>query len=72
MKKKTIVIDTNVLLYDPKALESFEDCDIIIPIAVIEELDNMKRLPNDLGRNARLVMRSFDQIKNRCQQMDLV
>lgn len=72
MKKKTIVIDTNVLLYDPKALESFEDCDIIIPIAVIEELDNMKRLPNDLGRNARLVMRSFDQIKNRCQHMDLV
>lgn len=72
MNRRTFVLDTNVLLYDPKALEGFENCDLIIPLAVIEELDNMKRLPNDLGRNARLVMRSFDRIKKMCSQMDLV
>lgn len=72
MPRKTLILDTNVLLYDPKALESFENCDLIIPMAVIEELDNMKRLPNDLGRNARLVMRSFDEVKRKSSKMDLV
>lgn len=72
MSRRTFVLDTNVLLYDPKALEGFENCDLIVPLAVIEELDNMKRLPNDLGRNARLVMRAFDKIKKRYNQLDLV
>lgn len=72
MQRRTLILDTNVLLYDPKALESIQNCDIVIPIVVIEELDSMKRLPNDLGRNARLVMRSFDEIKHKCRQLDLV
>lgn len=72
MPRKTLILDTNVLLYDPKALEGFENCDLIVPMAVIEELDNMKRLPNDLGRNARLVMRSFDEVKSKSSKMDLV
>ncbi len=72
MHSKTLILDTNVLLYDPKALENFKNCLLIIPIAVIEELDSMKRLPNDLGRNARLVMRSFDEIKKKCQRLNLV
>lgn len=72
MTRKTFILDTNVLLYDPKALDGFENCDIVIPLAVIEELDNMKRLPNDLGRNARLVMRAFDRIRKKCNQLDLV
>jgi PhoH-like ATPase len=64
MNRKTFLIDTNVLLYDPKALSNFENALLIIPIAVFEELDDMKRLPNELGRNARQVMRSFDAIKS--------
>ena len=72
MTRKTFILDTNVLLYDPKALEGFENSDIIIPLAVIEELDNMKRIPNDLGRNARLVMRAFDRIRKKSNQLDLV
>lgn len=72
MSRRTFVLDTNVLLYDPKALQSFENSDIVIPLAVIEELDSMKRLPNDLGRNARLVMRSFDKIKRNSCHKDLV
>ncbi|MCH9634680.1 MAG: hypothetical protein S4CHLAM7_14330 [Chlamydiae bacterium] len=63
MTQKTFLLDTNVLLYDPKALSHFKNALLVIPISVIEELDDMKRLPNDLGRNARLVMRSFDLLK---------
>ncbi len=72
MAQKIFLLDTNVLLYDPKVLTHFKNCLIIIPISVIEELDDMKRLPNDLGRNARLVMRSFDAIKAYHSKADLM
>lgn len=72
MSRLTKMLDTNVLLYDPKAFENFPDCNVIIPIVVFEELDEMKHLPNDLGRNARLVLRQFDRLKNYYSQEDLV
>ena len=40
---RTYVLDTNVLLYDPNALEVFEDNDLVIPITVIEEVDRFKK-----------------------------
>jgi PhoH-like ATPase len=40
--KKTFVLDTNVLIHDYTALLSFEENDVVIPIIVIEELDNLK------------------------------
>lgn len=54
---KTFVIDTNVFLHDPQALFQFPHHHIIIPIAVLEELDKMKRLPNELGKNSRETIR---------------
>ena len=39
---KTFVLDTNVLVHNPQALFDFEDNRIVIPISVIEELDNLK------------------------------
>ena len=42
MPKKNFILDTNVLLSDLDALSSFEDNNIIIPIAVLEELDKKK------------------------------
>ena len=41
--KKNYVLDTNVLLHDPHAIFKFEDNDVIIPIYVIEEIDQFKR-----------------------------
>ncbi|MGZ3733264.1 MAG: PhoH family protein, partial [Parachlamydiaceae bacterium] len=38
---------------------------VIIPVTVLEELDKMKRLPNDLGRNSRAVFRFLDSLNNR-------
>lgn len=57
MTKKTFVLDTNVLLHDPEAITKFPKHNVVIPVTVLEELDKMKRLPNDLGRNSRAVFR---------------
>jgi len=46
--KKVYVLDTNVLLSDPNAINSFEDNDVILPFAVLEELDNHKNRPDEI------------------------
>lgn len=60
MSKKTFVLDTNVLLHDPEALFKFPRNNVVIPVTVLEELDKLKRYPNDLGKNARAVVRLLD------------
>ncbi|PCJ52597.1 MAG: phosphate starvation-inducible protein PhoH [Planctomycetota bacterium] len=65
MKVKTFVLDTNVLLHDPNSIESFEDNCILIPMAVIEELDRFKTRVDDLGRNARQVIRRLDSLRTK-------
>ena len=63
--KKTFVLDTNVLLHDPKAIYRFEENDVILPIAIIEELDRFKKSLDETGRNARQVSRTLDQLRGR-------
>jgi PhoH-like ATPase len=62
--KKTFVIDTNVLLHDPRAMFSFEDNDVVIPIYVVEEIDGFKKDLSELGRNARQVSRYLDDLRS--------
>ena len=62
--KKTYVLDTNVLLSDPDSIHGFEDNDLLIPILVLEELDNHKTRNDDVGRNARQVSRNLDSMRN--------
>ncbi|HEX6272080.1 MAG TPA: PhoH family protein [Polyangiaceae bacterium] len=62
--KKNYVLDTNVLLHDPQAIHKFEDNDLILPIYVIEEIDQFKRESNERGRNARTVTRLLDEKRN--------
>jgi len=62
MNKKNFVIDTNVLLHDPNAITQFHNSNIIIPLLVLEELDAMKKRPNELGQNARSVIRSLAKL----------
>jgi PhoH-like ATPase len=59
--KKTFVLDTNVLLHDPRAIFSFQDNDVVIPIVVIEELDKFKKGIDEMGRNARQISRILDE-----------
>ena len=61
--RKTLVLDTNVLLHDPDAISKFNDNDVVIPLSVLEELDSMKRLSDELGKNARYVIRYIDSLK---------
>ncbi len=61
--KKNFVLDTNVLLHDPRCIFGFDDNDVVIPIYVIEEIDNFKRDLSTLGRNARQVSRYLDEFR---------
>ena len=63
--KKTFVLDTNVLIHNPHALESFEDNTVVIPLAVIEELDTFKKYDDERGRNAREVARMLDNLRHK-------
>ena len=61
--KKNYVLDTNVLLHDPRAIFRFEDNDVIIPIFCIEEVDQFKREGSERGRNARQIARLLDDLR---------
>ena len=63
--KKTFVLDTNVLLHNYGSIESFADNIVVLPMAVIEELDKFKSNPDELGRNARQVIRRLDALRLR-------
>jgi PhoH-like ATPase len=63
--KKVFVLDTNVLLHDPRAISAFEDNDVVIPIVVIEELDKFKKGIDEMGRNARQVSRILDAYRQK-------
>ncbi len=62
-KVKTFVLDTSVLLHNPAALFVFEDNNIVIPFAVLEEIDKFKGVSNDVGRNARQCVRYLDRLR---------
>lgn len=62
---KTYVLDTNVLLHSAKALDSFQDNLVVLPMAVIEELDKFKKSQDELGRNSRQVVRKIDDLRRK-------
>ena len=64
-KRRKVVIDTNVILFDAFALLKFGDADIHIPFAVIEEVDKFKRDQGENGRNARQFSRFIDVLRNK-------
>jgi PhoH-like ATPase len=61
--EKNFILDTNVLLHDPRSFFTFADNNVVIPIYVIEEVDKFKRDLSELGRNARLVARYLDALR---------
>jgi PhoH-like ATPase len=62
---KTFVLDTNVLLHNAECIYSFADNTVALPMPVIEELDKFKGTNNELGRNARQVIRALDGLRAR-------
>ena len=63
--KKVFLLDTNVLVYDPKAIYSFDGAEVALPSIVLEELDKFKREGSDRGRNARESIRILDGLRSK-------
>ncbi|HPI41860.1 MAG TPA: PhoH family protein, partial [Pseudobdellovibrionaceae bacterium] len=62
-KRRKIVVDTNVILFDAQAILRFGEADVHIPISVIEEVDRFKRDQGENGRNARQFSRFIDVLR---------
>ena len=60
--KRIFVLDTNVLIHDPTAIFRFDEHDIYLPMAVLEELDASKKGLSEQARNARQASRFLDQL----------
>jgi PhoH-like ATPase len=60
---KHFVLDTNVLIHDPRAVLQFADNEVVVPIFVIEEIDQFKKEASERGRNAREVARLLDGLR---------
>ncbi|MGH1461405.1 MAG: PhoH family protein [Neptuniibacter sp.] len=59
---KLYILDTNVLLHDPKCLYEFKEQDISIPMTVLEELDDIKDRKKNVSQEARAAIRAIDDI----------
>ena len=68
-QKKTYVLDTSVLLADPQALKRFAEHEVVIPIAVIGELETKRDHP-ELGYFARAALRTLDDLRIREGRLD--
>jgi len=65
MTKKIYVLDTSAYLTDYRVIYSYRNHDIIIPLIVLEELDNCKKRPNGVGVNARSIIRILDELREK-------
>ena len=59
---KLFVLDTNVLMHDPTSLFRFEEHDLYIPMATLEELDSNKKGVSEVARNARQASRYLEEL----------
>ncbi|RZL16891.1 MAG: PhoH family protein [Pedobacter sp.] len=63
--KKIFVLDTSVILYDHDALNNFKEHDVVIPIQVLEELDNFKNGNDNRNFEARSFIRLIDELSKK-------
>jgi PhoH-like ATPase len=65
---KLFVLDTNVLMHDPTSLFRFEEHDVYLPMATLEELDANKKGMSEVARNARQASRFLDELLSHAEQ----
>lgn len=63
--KKIYVIDTNVILHDYNSINNFQDNTVILPITVLEEIDNFKKGNQSINVNAREFSRALNDIQQK-------
>lgn len=61
-EKKIFVLDTSVIIYEHNSILNFAEHDIVIPITVLEELDNFKKGNDSKNYEAREFIRLLDKI----------
>ncbi|MFM1917753.1 MAG: hypothetical protein RJB01_1268, partial [Actinomycetota bacterium] len=67
--RKTYVLDTSVLLSDPRALLRFDEHDVVIPVVVVTELEGKRSHP-ELGYFARQALRLLDDLRIQFGRLD--
>lgn len=71
-EKKIFVLDTSVIIYDHNALKNFKEHDVVVPITVLEELDNFKKGNDTKNFAAREFTRYIDKISGRNTLQDWI
>jgi len=69
-ERKIYILDTNVLIHDPTALQRFDEHDVVLPIVVLEEMDKVKRGFDELARNVRDASRQLDELSASCENLE--
>lgn len=67
--ERTYVIDTSVLLSDPKAIFRFAEHSVVLPVVVISELEKKRNDP-EIGFFAREALRNLDELRREHERLD--
>ena len=68
--RKIFVLDTSVIIYDHTAIKNFKEHDVVIPITVLEELDNFKKGNDTKNYAAREFIRYIDKLSGKNSLQD--
>ena len=63
--KKNYLLDTSVCLTDADAIYKFDNHDLFLPLKVHEEIDKHKKRQDSVGVNARKIIRSLDELRQK-------
>ena len=67
--ERTYVLDTSVLLSDPKAMFRFAEHAVVLPVVVVSELE-AKRNDPEIGFFARQALRNLDELRVQHERLD--
>ncbi len=70
-KRCLFVLDTNVLMHDPTSIYRFQEHDVFLPMAVLEELDKAKKGMSEVARNVRQVSRFLDHLMSGADKSEI-
>ncbi|HYN29493.1 MAG TPA: PhoH family protein [Dermatophilaceae bacterium] len=67
--RRTYVVDTSVLLSDPRAMFRFDEHEVVLPVVVVTELEGKRHHP-ELGYFARTALRLLDDLRVQAGRLD--
>ncbi|CAB4587106.1 MAG: PhoH family protein [Actinobacteria bacterium] len=68
--QRTYVLDTSVLLSDPRALFRFAEHEVVLPVVVVSELEKKRHDP-EIGYFARQALRYLDDLRAKHERLDM-